>query len=118
MSKGRNIVSSFSYPEEFEPVLRELHILAAREGKEKSELLREIILEYVQAHSKGNSTFTLDTWQEDPEFQALPTLMASEETWKKHIDRCNNKELTKIGIQSGMIREYVEHIRQNQFRKK
>ena len=111
MSKGRNIVSSFSYPEEFEAVMRELHILAAREGKEKSELLREIILEYVQAHSKGNSTFTLDTWQDDPGFQAVPTILAPKDKWNEYIKQCNDQELTKLSIQSIHITEFISHTR-------
>ena len=70
---GRNNVSSFSYKEDKEAIVNELDIIAAREGKRKSEIIVSLIEEYVKAHSAGNDSFKLDNWSEDPEFKAVPT---------------------------------------------
>jgi hypothetical protein len=118
MSKGHNIVSSFSYPAEFEEVMRELHVIAAREGKEKSQLIREVLLEYVNKHKEGNDTYKLDNFQEDPEFFAVPTILAQKEKWQRYIAECNNEELTKLGVQSGYIRGLVEMRRSKEFRER
>jgi hypothetical protein len=34
----------------------------------------ELITEYVKKHSKGNPTFSLEKWAEEPDFVAFPTL--------------------------------------------
>ena len=105
--KGSNIVGSFSYPSDKEEIIRELRVIAAREGKSQSNLICDIIEEYVKNHSEGNNTFKLDNWTEDPEFKAIPTLLSPTEKWSKYVDECSDDELTQIGLMSNQIFKYV-----------
>lgn len=79
-----NMIVSFSFKEDKEPVVQEFKKIAKREGKDKSKLLIEIIEEYVKVHSAGNSTFKLDDFQ-DPDFKAMPATMSSKDKWSKFI---------------------------------
>lgn len=115
---GNNIIHSFSYSCDKSAVIQELRIIAAREGKSQSELITCILEEYVKNHAEGNSTFKLDTWQDNQEFKAIPTLLTTKEKWVAYLKECNDKELTDISIQTGFIREYIEHKRKQEFLKK
>ena len=105
--KFENAVNSFSYPMPKSDTLKEFRIIAAREGKSFSELVVELIEEYVKNHAEGNSTFKLDVWQEDPEFKAIPTLLSPQEKWNKYIDDCNDNECTQIALMSNHINQIV-----------
>lgn len=109
--KGSNIVGSFSYPSEKEEVIRELRVIAAREGKSQSNLICDIIEEYVKNHSEGNTTFKLDNWTEDPNFKALPTLLAPKEKWTKYVEECNDKECTSIALMANHINKEIQRRR-------
>ena len=102
--KAGNSVNSFSYPNDKEVILKELRIIAAREGKSQSEIIMGILEEYVKAHTSGNNTFKLDTWQEDPTFQAIPTLLADNKTWFPYLKDCTISERAKILKQANTIR--------------
>ena len=108
MKKGNHIVNSFSYLSDKETIMRELEVIAAREGKSKSNLLVELIEEYVKNHSEGNNTFKLDIWAQDPEFKALPTLLAPKEKWIDYIDTCNDDECTKIAIMANHVNRLIQ----------
>lgn len=97
-------------------ILKELDVIAVREDKTRSELVCDIIKDYVTAHSEGNNTFKLDNWQEDPEFKALPTLMSSKEKWSKYILECPDSECTDIGIMSSHIFGMVKDRRNKEYR--
>ena len=69
------------------------------------------LAEYVRQHKEGNDHFKLDTWQEDPDFRAMPTILASKDKWNEYIKQCNDQELTKLSIQSIHITEFISHTR-------
>lgn len=112
------IVSSFSYPADMRTILKELDIIAVREDKTRSELVCNLIKDYVKAHSEGNSTFKLDKWQEDPEFKAIPTLLSDPDKWFDYISECSDSELTKIGVMSNKIHTFVGMRRTKEFKQK
>lgn len=118
LKKGSNIVGSFSYPSEKEEVIRELRVIAAREGKSQSNLICDIIEEYVKNHAEGNTTFKLDNWTEDPEFKAIPTLLSSEDKWSKYIEECNDKECTSIALMTNHIHKEIHRRRTSEHIKK
>lgn len=101
---GKNLVASFSYKEDKEGMLHELNVIAAREGKKRSEIIVQVLEEYVKAHSSGNDSFKLDNWQEDPEFQAVPTILSDPQKWFKYLSDCTPEERTKILKAANTIR--------------
>jgi hypothetical protein len=101
---GKNLVASFSYKEDKEQFLTELNVIAAREGKHKSEIIIALIEEYVKAHAAGNDSFKLDNWQADPEFQAAPTIFSDPQKWFRYLTDCTTEERTKILKQANIIR--------------
>ena len=111
-------VNSFSYPVNKSNIIQEFRIIAAREGKSLSELLVEILEEYVKNHSQGNNTFKLDIWQEDPNFKALPTLLSDAEKWNKYIDECNDEECTKIAVMASHVNKVVQMRRTKEWKER
>lgn len=111
MKVGKNIVASFSYKEDKEQIIAELNIIAAREKKHRSELIVELIEEYVKAHSSGNDSFKLDNWQQDPEFKAVPTILAPTQKWYSYLNDCDKEDLTKIAISAKNILKQIEYYR-------
>jgi metal-responsive CopG/Arc/MetJ family transcriptional regulator len=114
---GKNLVASFSYKEDKEPLLTELNVIAAREGKRRSEIIVDLIEQYVKAHGSGNDSFKLDNWQDDPEFQAVPTILAEKEKWDSYLEECNDEELTKIAISAKQILSKVHYCRYGVYRR-
>ncbi len=93
-----NVVSSFSFTEDKKQMLEEFKKIADREGKGRSELIIELLEEYVKNHSAGNSTFKIDDFQ-DPNFIAMPATMSDTGKWneyiRKHMDRKERDKLDK-----------------------
>ena len=73
MRKPRNVIGSFSYPVDFDPLILEASEIAEREGKSLSKLIVELIANYVKAHGKGNPNFKLEQFEQEA-FFALPTI--------------------------------------------
>jgi len=111
MKVGKNIVGSFSYKEDKEDIIRELNVIAAREGKHRSEIIVSLIEEYVRSHSSGNDSFKLDNWQEDPDFKAVPTILAPTQKWYSYLNDCDKDDLTKIAISAKNILKQIEYYR-------
>lgn len=101
---GKNEIMTISYKEDKDNIVAELEVIAARERKSRSKLIMELIEQYVQAHSSGNDSFKLDNWQEDPEFQAVPTIFSDPQKWFRYLSDCTPEERTKILKQANIIR--------------
>jgi len=69
-----------------------------RERKLPSRIVRDAIVEYIKNHAEGNSTFKLDKWNEDPGFQAVPTISADPQIWKKYYQDCNEADKTNLRV--------------------
>jgi len=102
-----NIVESFSYKEDKIKMMKELEKIARREGKKKSVMIVDILEEYVKAHAHGNSTFCLDTWQQIPDFRAVPTILSDNQKWRSHLEDCDKEEKLKLLKQANMIRSQI-----------
>jgi hypothetical protein len=89
-----------------------------RERKSFNEMLNKAVNEYIEHHKEGNDTFKLDTWQEDPDFKAIPTLLAAKEKWQRYVSECNNEELTQIGLHSSYVHGLVKLRRDKEFRER
>ena len=89
-----------------------------RERKSVSEIVREAIDEWLKNHAEGNTTFSLDNWQENPEFKAVPTLLSTPEKWSKYIDECSDYDCTQIGIMSNKVHQIVKMRRDKEYRER
>lgn len=74
--------------EEYEELIK----IARREGDDIGEVLRNASLEYIRLHSEGNSSFILDKWQENPNYEAIPNIFAEDSKIKSDYDSSNNQE--------------------------
>jgi hypothetical protein len=54
--------------------LSEFDKIAAREGKKRSVLIKEIIYKYIESHKEGNYTYPIDKWLNNPKFMAIPSI--------------------------------------------
>ena len=113
---SKNVIVSFSYKEDKIAVVDEFKKIASREGKAKSELLVELIEEYVKAHSSGNPSFTMDQFQ-DPGFQAVPTIYANREKWINHYKDSNREDRVKLNIKINDLQKVFKMIEVNENRK-
>jgi hypothetical protein len=89
---GREEIGIYLTPEEFEA----FEEIRWRERKDKTELGREALLEYIKGHREGNDTFKIDDWKEDPSFQAVPSILTSWEKWKKYLEECDKRDFFKV----------------------
>jgi len=100
--RGRAI--SLYLEQDMVAALDELHW---RERKSVSNLVRLAIQDYLKAHGEGNSTFTLDIWNKNPTFKAVPTLWSDKQTWQNYIRDCSDDDLTKAAIAANIIKNEV-----------
>lgn len=78
-----------------------------RERKSISALIRKAVEEYINNHAEGNDCFTLDKWQEDPHFKAVPALLADKSKWDNYIDSCSDEECTNIALMANYVHNLV-----------
>ena len=57
--------TSLSYPEDFQPTLNKFKTIAKRDGKNASELLREMITTHVDIHDPGNPQARITSYVDD-----------------------------------------------------
>ena len=65
----------------------ELQIILKREGKTFSNWLDEKIKDEVKVHGSGNPVYSLENWTDNPEFVAIPALLAENQfikNWFTH----------------------------------
>jgi len=113
----RPAIASFSYPGDKEEIMIQLKIIAAREKKFQSDIIFELIEEFVKNHAEGNSTFQLDKWSEDPNFQAVPTIHADREKWISHYKDSNREDRVKLNIKINDLQKVFKMIEVNENRK-
>ena len=74
-----------------------------REHKDRAEVLRLAIDEFIQRHGEGNPVYTLEQFQ-DPNFKAMPAFMTPMLEWKKFImENTDKKELKEIDMKARSI---------------
>jgi len=113
--KTRGLNTSFYVTGEELEILEEIRW---RERKSMSALVRIAIDEYIKSHSEGNDTFKLDTWNDNPDFQAVPTIHASLDKWGKYYDDCNPQEKIKLNVELTKILKIFNNRNLNSKRKK
>ena len=89
--KPKHVISSFSYPVDQQPLMDEFRKKAFEEEKSQSQIIIELITEYMKKHGAGNPKFTLNHWDKQPEFKAWPTIW--EDPPKDFVKQLTKKEL-------------------------
>jgi len=112
--KERKLASCYLEAQE----LNLLEEIRWREHKSESEIIRLAIQEYIKGHAEGNETFKLDTWNDNPDFQAVPTIHASLDKWGKYYDDCNPQEKIKLNVELTKILKIFNNRNLNSKRKK
>ena len=84
--------------------------IADREGKSSSEVIMELITEYVKHHGSGNPAFKLDQWQEDPSFQVVPTLFAQKQKWLSYYENSTDEDKVKLKVALNQVIGAVENV--------
>jgi hypothetical protein len=78
--------------------LEELDKIRWREHKERSEIIRIAVKEFIKIHGSGNDTFKITDFH-DPDFRAMPAFMSPTPKWTefiiKHTDRKERDEIYK-----------------------
>ena len=92
--------------------LEQLDEIRWREHKSRTEILRLAILEYIKAHGNGNSTFKLDQWTDNPNFRAVPTIMADTDNWDKYLENCSPEELRDLHFRFSRCAEKIKELKQ------
>jgi len=101
--KSRVAITAYLESEEFAA----LEEIRWRERKDITQVVRAAVVEFVKAHAAGNDTFKLDDWQEDPDFKAVPTILADNQKWTQYVDQCSKEEKLKILKHAAFIKQYI-----------
>ena len=70
----------------------ELEKIRWRERKERTEILRTAIQEYIRLHGEGNDSFKLDDWNLNPNKQAIPNLFSEDSKIEQDYITSNKEE--------------------------
>lgn len=95
--EGSEQLGIYLTPEEF----ADFEEIRWREHKDKTELGRIALLEYIKAHKSGNTTYKLDDFGKHPDLIAIPALMSNKEDLKKYVlEEYEFKEIEKVKEQA------------------
>ncbi len=92
--KNRKTISVTLEDEE----LRALDEIRWRERKERADVGRTAILDYIKAHTEGNDTFKLDNWVAHSDFKAVPAVYSDKLKWRNHYQNSDPQSRTDIRI--------------------
>ena len=74
-----------------EEIIKQLKIIAAREGINLKELHKRWLEEAVKKHGDGNPAFTLDQWQ-DKSMMAVPAVFRDIRFWTYYINNIESEK--------------------------
>ena len=70
--------------------------LAHRERKSISEITRLALLEYLKIHGSGNPVYPLTNWTDNPQFVAIPALLADHQFIKSWLSLQKDDKMIKL----------------------
>jgi len=73
-----------------------LKLKAAQEQRDMSEIVEELVKEYLKIHGEGNPAYAITKWLDEADFKATPAFFEQWQKWKEYLKKCNRKELTAI----------------------
>lgn len=101
-----------------EELKNRLKVQAAKENKDMSIIVEELLEKYLKEHGDGNPSYQLTQWQEQSDFRVTPAFARTNKDWMLYLQKCDAKELQYIayhgGEISGMARRYLEALQRGQ----
>jgi hypothetical protein len=95
-----------------------IHELRLKDDISVSAVIRNAVELYIE-HKSKKIDYTLDSWQEDPNYRAIPELLAERRKWDKYIQEyADDKDLIAIAAAAKYIKDEVgrrrlkEHVEQ------
>lgn len=86
----RRVITSIILEKEEEDALDQIRW---REHKSKNDVKRKAVQEFIKNHGAGNDSFTLDNWESDPDFKAIPSIMDKDsDKWEELLYDMDKKE--------------------------
>jgi len=102
--EGRSITKSFSYPNSMDKMIVSVESIARREGTYFSDIVVELLKNYVKEHGKSQNPQTEITLFETGVESAIPNIYAQEEFWDKFYSLINKRvDFEKLDDQLNMI---------------
>lgn len=87
---------------------KKLCSIAEREVKSVSAVTRKAVQDYIKIHAAGNDSYTLNMWNDNIGFMALPALLESQSKWIKYIqDEVDQKALREIQRQVKFLDQQI-----------
>jgi len=90
--EGRAVVKSFSYPISKDPIIEKVEKIARREGTYFSDIVIELLQDYVKKHSKSQNPQTEITLFETGLENAIPNMYRDQTTWQKFYNLIKKRE--------------------------
>lgn len=94
--------------------LQKLDKIRWRERKERTDITRQAILDYIKIHGEGNDTYPLDKWNENPEFKATPAYFTHDLKWRRYYEECDLKGRAEFRIQYNKMGRQVNNVEFNE----
>ena len=82
--------------------LKELKLLAAREGTTIKSILEKQIDDYLKVHKDGNPNFTIEQFI-DPNFKACPAFFRDRNIWLTYLNSLDEKGFKEFDIQLNIL---------------
>jgi len=102
--EGRAIVKSFSYPKSKDELIEEVEKIARKEGEYFSDIVMQLLEDYVKKHGKSQNPQTEITLFETGLEFAIPNLYRSKEIWQKFYNLIKKKsDFKELDNQLNMI---------------
>ena len=79
-----------------ETLYKAIDEIAHRERKSVSELARIALEDYLKVHGSGNPNYDLNNWTSNPNFIAVPALLAEHKFIKEWIPKADPKTINEI----------------------
>jgi len=111
--KERKLASCYLEAQE----LNMLQEIRWRERKSESEIIRLAVQEFIKAHAEGNDTFKLDTWNNNPDFQVMPSFGAERDKWRQYYRESDKKDRTKLRVIANDLCKIFSNVDFNENRK-
>ena len=89
---GRAIVKSFSYPKSKDELIEKVEAIARREGTYFSDIVVELLQNYVKKHDKSQNPQTEITLFETGLENAIPNLYRAKLAWQKFYNLIKKRD--------------------------
>lgn len=91
--RAKKILSAFLIDDAVKSALK---IQAAKERKDMSVIVEDLLKKYLQEHGDGNPAYSLEHWQAKADFKVTPAFFETNQKWDAYLKQCSRKELEQV----------------------